>query len=200
MDQLRGIQVFWAAVALGSLAAAGVLGLSAPMASKHLAALEAGLLHQCRQALSLIEAAAKQTLASAGTPQGLSHVSAPSWLVGSEIGELLAEHRRRHPAVVARNDDIQLAAVGARRQTEIEHPQQQLGPAQPHRRVVHAGRLAHDRPCCGLGFGLMRHHRRAKRGSATPANVSGQSLQAGNAHAQGTGGCFRPCRHRCQRA
>jgi DNA-binding transcriptional LysR family regulator len=122
MDQLRGIRVFCAAVELGSLsAAADLLGLSPPMASKHLAALEArlgarllnrttrrrsataaGLAYyaQCREALNLIEAADKQTLASARTPRGILHVSAPTWLVGGEIGHLLAEHRRRFPAVV----------------------------------------------------------------------------------------------------
>jgi DNA-binding transcriptional LysR family regulator len=122
MDQLRGIQVFCAAVELGSLAAAAdLVGLSPPMASKHLAALEsrlgtrllnrttrrrsataAGLAYytQCREALDLIEAAERQTLASAKTPRGVLHVSAPTWLVGAEIGQLLAEHRLRCPAVV----------------------------------------------------------------------------------------------------
>ena len=48
----------------------------------------------------MIEAADRQTLASAKTPRGVLHVSAPTWLVGAEIGQLLAEHRRRCPAVV----------------------------------------------------------------------------------------------------
>lgn len=122
MDQLRGIRVFCAAVELGSLAAAAeLLALSPPMASKQLAALEARLgtrllnrttrqrsataagqayYTQCREALNLIDAADKQTLASAKTPRGVLHVSAPTWLVGAEIGHLLAEHRRRFPAVV----------------------------------------------------------------------------------------------------
>jgi DNA-binding transcriptional LysR family regulator len=122
MDQLRGIRVFCAAVELGSLsAAADLLALSPPMASKHLAALEArlgarllnrttrrrsataaGLAYytQCREALNLLDAAERQTLASAKTPRGVLRVSAPTWLVGTEIGHLLAEHRRRFPAVV----------------------------------------------------------------------------------------------------
>jgi DNA-binding transcriptional LysR family regulator len=122
MDQLRGIRVFCAAVELGSLAAAAdLLTLSTPMASKHLAALEArlgtrllnrttrrrsataaGLAYyaQCREALALIEAADAQMLAGAKAPRGVLRVSAPTWLVGAEIGQLLAEHRRAYPAVV----------------------------------------------------------------------------------------------------
>lgn len=122
MDQLRGIRVFCAAVELGSLAAAAdLLALSTPMASKHLAALEArlgtrllnrttrrrsataaGLAYyaRCREALALIEAADAQMLAGARTPRGVLRVSAPTWLVGAEIGQLLAEHHRGYPEVV----------------------------------------------------------------------------------------------------
>ncbi len=122
MDQLRGIRVFCASVELGSLtAAANLLGLSTPMASKYLAALEARLgtrllnrttrqrsataagqayYAQCREALALIESADAQMLASAKTPRGPLKISAPTWLAGNDIVQLLAEHRRRYPAVM----------------------------------------------------------------------------------------------------
>jgi DNA-binding transcriptional LysR family regulator len=101
MDRLTSLRVFREVVEAGSFAqAAQVLGISAPMASKHVAQLEkslgARLLHRSSRHLSLTEAgtawyeqsaraldlldAAESAIGSRDTtPRGQLKVSAPVW-------------------------------------------------------------------------------------------------------------------------
>ena len=121
MDQLRSMRLFRAVVDHGSLvAAAEVLHISTPMASKYLAALEAHLgarlIHrssrqrslteagrqyyeQCRSALDLIDAAEAQLREGTFEPSGELKVSMPVWCANAAFAELLAGHRRTFPKV-----------------------------------------------------------------------------------------------------
>ena len=61
-----------------------------------------------------------------------------------KMGEDLLDHR----LLPDRRDDLQLAAAGwAMLHVDLEHPLDQLGPAQPHRAVVRTTRLALDGRC-----------------------------------------------------
>ncbi|MDB5931221.1 MAG: LysR family transcriptional regulator [Polaromonas sp.] len=118
MADLKGIRVFREIVDSGGFAAAaGRLGMSAPMVSKHLAQLEQSLgarllnrssrrlsltqagtdyLAQCRQALDILDAAAGQ---SAAMPRGELKISAPVWCATPYFAALLADYRRSYPEV-----------------------------------------------------------------------------------------------------
>ena len=71
-----------------------------------------------------------------------------------------------HRLLKDRRNDLQLAAaVRAVLQVKIEHALEQLGPAQTHRLVMHAVRLAlGGRRGLGGSLGLLRHHLRAQLG------------------------------------
>ena len=121
MDTLVSLRVFSAVAELKSFtAAAGRLGLSAAMASKHVMHLErrlatrllnrtsrhvslteSGALYfeQARQmleALDEVEAAVGRT---AVTPKGTLRLSAPVWMANPAFAEVLADYHRRYPAV-----------------------------------------------------------------------------------------------------
>lgn len=138
MDRLTSLRVFREIVETGSFtAAAKRLGVSAPMASKHVAALEqatgARLLNrssrrlspteageayyaQCRQALEILDAADAEVGQRASTPRGLLKVSAPVWCANPRFVAALAEYHRRYPEVVVdlrlENRMVDLVAEG----------------------------------------------------------------------------------------
>ena len=138
MDRLTSLRVFREVVEAGSFAqAAQLLGLSAPMASKHVAQLEkslgARLLHRSSRHLSLTEAgtawyeqsaraldlldAAESTIGSRdATPRGQLKVSAPVWCATPRIARVLADYRAQYPEVLVdmhlANRKVDLAADG----------------------------------------------------------------------------------------
>lgn len=138
MDRLTSLRVFREVVEAGSFAqAAQVLGISAPMASKHVAQLEqslgARLLHRSSRHLSLTEAgtawyeqsaraldlldAAESAIGSRDTtPRGQLKVSAPVWCATPRIARVLADYRAQHPEVLVdmhlANRKVDLAADG----------------------------------------------------------------------------------------
>jgi DNA-binding transcriptional LysR family regulator len=138
MDRLTSLRVFVEIVEAGSFAAAARrLGVSAPMASKHVAELEqatgARLLNrssrrlsateageayyaQCRQALEILDAADEEVSQHSTTPRGLLKVSAPVWCANRHFAAGLAEYRRRYPNVVVdlrlENRMVDLVAEG----------------------------------------------------------------------------------------
>ena len=138
MDRLTSLRVFREVVEAGSFAqAAQVLGISAPMASKHVAQLEkslgARLLHRSSRHLSLTEAgtawyeqsaraldlldAAESAIGSRDTtPRGQLKVSAPVWCATPRIARVLADYRARYPEVLVdmhlANRKVDLAADG----------------------------------------------------------------------------------------
>lgn len=138
MDRLTSLRVFREVVEAGSFAqAAQVLGISAPMASKHVAQLEkslgARLLHRSSRHLSLTEAgtawyeqsaraldlldAAESAIGSRDTtPRGQLKVSAPVWCATPRIARVLADYRAQYPEVVVdmhlANRKVDLAADG----------------------------------------------------------------------------------------
>lgn len=129
MDRLTSLRLFREVVEAGSFArAAEAMGLSAPMASKHVAQLErrlgVRLLNRSSRHLSLTEAgrtwyeqssqaldlldAAEAALGSRAdaTPRGLLKVSAPVWCATPRIARLLADYRTQCPEVLV---DMHLA-------------------------------------------------------------------------------------------
>jgi DNA-binding transcriptional LysR family regulator len=139
MDRLTSLRLFREVVETGSFAqAADALGISAPMASKHVAQLEkmlgARLLHrssrhqslteagsawyeQSRRALDLLDAA-EAAIGSRvdATPRGQLKVSAPVWCATPRIAHLLADYRMACPEVLVdmhlANRKVDLAADG----------------------------------------------------------------------------------------
>jgi len=80
-----------------------------------------------------------------------------------------------------RRDDLQLAAaVRAMRLVDLEHPLEQLGPAQPHWAVIGARRLALDWRCGLRGwFGLLRLYLRAQFGVGCQNAMEANQVQSG---------------------
>jgi DNA-binding transcriptional LysR family regulator len=138
MDRLTSLRVFRDVVESGSfVAAAERLGVSAPMASKHVAQLEkslgARLLHrssrhlslteageawheQSRRALDLLDAAEAAIGQKNEAPRGQLKVSAPVWCATPRIARVLASFRERFPEVLVdmhlENRKVDLAADG----------------------------------------------------------------------------------------
>ncbi|CAN7382774.1 LysR family transcriptional regulator [Variovorax sp. LjRoot290] len=138
MDRLTSLRVFRDVVESGSfVAAAERLGVSAPMASKHVAQLEkslgARLLHrssrhlslteagqawyeQSRRALDLLDAAEAAIGQKNEAPRGQLKVSAPVWCATPRIARVLADYRERFAEVLVdmhlENRKVDLAADG----------------------------------------------------------------------------------------
>ncbi|MBO9515299.1 MAG: LysR family transcriptional regulator [Variovorax sp.] len=138
MDRLTSLRVFREVVESGSFAAAaGHLGISPPMASKHVAQLEkslgARLLHrssrhlslteagqawyeQSGRALDLLDAAEAAIGQTSAAPRGQLKVSAPVWCATPRFAQVLAGYRERYPEVVVdmhlENRKVDLAAEG----------------------------------------------------------------------------------------
>ena len=122
MDRLTGLRVFREIVETGSFSgAAERLGISAPMASKHVAQLEsqtgarllnrssrhlspteAGELYyaQCRQALDLLDAADAAIQRDSATPRGRLKLSAPDWCANPRFAQALAAYHDAYPEVI----------------------------------------------------------------------------------------------------
>lgn len=122
MDTLTSIRLFREVVEAGTFtAAADRLGMSAAMASKHIAHLErelgVRLLHrtsrhlslteagrvyheQCREALDILSAAEAAVGQQAEAPRGLLRVTAPVWCANPTFAELLLAYQRRYPQVL----------------------------------------------------------------------------------------------------
>jgi len=122
MDRLTGLRVFREIVETGSFSgAAERLGVSAPMASKHVAQLEsqtgarllnrssrhlspteAGELYyaQCRQALDILDAADAAVQRDAATPRGRLKLSAPDWCANPRFAKALADYHDAYPEVI----------------------------------------------------------------------------------------------------
>ena len=122
MDRLTGLRVFREIVETGSFSgAAERLGISAPMASKHIAQLEsqtgARLLNrssrhlsptetgevyyaQCRQALDLLDAADAAIQRDAATPRGRLKLTAPDWCANPRFARALADYHHAYPDVI----------------------------------------------------------------------------------------------------
>ncbi|MEZ2299590.1 LysR family transcriptional regulator [Variovorax sp. RCC_210] len=138
MDRMTSLRVFREVVEAGSfVAAAERLGLSPPMASKHVAQLEkslgARLLHrssrhlslteagtawyeQSRRALDLLDAAEAAIGQTHDTPRGQLKVSAPVWCATPRFARVLADYREKYPEVLVdmhlENRKVDLAADG----------------------------------------------------------------------------------------
>lgn len=138
MDRLTSLRVFREVVEARSFAAAASkLGVSAPMASKHVAQLErslgARLLHrssrhlslteagetwygQSAQALDLLDAAEASIGRKNEAPRGTLKVSAPVWCATPHFARALADYRDAYPEVLVdmrlENRTIDLAADG----------------------------------------------------------------------------------------
>jgi len=138
MDRMTSLRVFREVVESGSfVAAAERLGLSAPMASKHVAQLEkslgARLLHrssrhlslteagtawyeQSRRALDLLDAAEAAIGQTREAPRGQLKLSAPVWCATARFARVLADYRERYPEVLLdihlENRKVDLAADG----------------------------------------------------------------------------------------
>jgi len=138
MDRMTSLRVFREVVEAGSfVAAAERLGMSPPMASKHVAQLEkslgARLLHrssrhlslteagtawyeQSRRALDLLDAAEAAIGQTHDTPSGQLKVSAPVWCATPRFARMLADYRARYPEVLVdmhlENRKVDLAADG----------------------------------------------------------------------------------------
>ena len=153
MDTLISIKVFCEVVRAGSfVAAARHLGISNPMASKHLVHLErhvgARLLHRTSRKLSLTEAGqlyydkcvdALDVLDQAeavlgdrqGEPAGILRVTAPVWFANDRIARLLVQYQKQYPKVVLdlylTNSKIELAQAGMDLAIRVTHdPEPQL--------------------------------------------------------------------------
>ena len=153
MDTLLSIKVFCEVVRAGSFnAAARHLGISNPMASKHVVHLEqhvgARLLHRTSRKLSLTEAGqlyydkcidALDVLDQAeaalgdrqGEPSGVLRVTAPVWFASNRIAQLLVQYQNRYPRVVLdlylTNSKIELAEAGMDLAIRVTHdPEPQL--------------------------------------------------------------------------
>jgi len=138
MDRLTSLRVFREVVDAGSFTTAAVrLGLSAPMASKHVAQLErslgARLLNrssrhlslteageawygQSAQALDLLDAAEASIGRKNEAPRGTLKVSAPVWCATPHFAGALAAYREACPEVLVdmhlENRKVDLAADG----------------------------------------------------------------------------------------
>ncbi|WP_420824265.1 LysR substrate-binding domain-containing protein [Variovorax guangxiensis] len=138
MDRMTSLRVFREVVEAGSfVAAAGRLGMSAPMASKHVAQLEkslgARLLHrssrhlslteagtawyeQSRRALDLLDEAEAAIGQTSDVPRGQLKVSAPVWCATPRFARVLADYREKYPEVLVdmhlENRKVDLAADG----------------------------------------------------------------------------------------
>ena len=138
MDRMTSLRVFREVVEAGSfVAAAERLGMSPPMASKHVAQLEkslgARLLHrssrhqslteagtawyeQSRRALDLLDAAEAAIGQTHDMPRGQLKVSAPVWCATARFARVLADYRERFPEVLVdmhlENRKVDLAADG----------------------------------------------------------------------------------------
>lgn len=138
MDTLFSLKVFRQVVQSGGFTrAAGALGISTAMASKHVSHLEntvqAKLLHrnsrnlslteageeyyrQCSYALDTLDDAAQKAAGGTEKPQGLLRVTMPLWFAGSQICNWLAEYRERYPEVtlelILDNRHVDLIAEG----------------------------------------------------------------------------------------
>lgn len=121
MDTLTSLKVFCQIVEQGSFArAAEQLGISAPMASKHLNHLEKHLatrllyrnsrqLHlskegeayyrQCREALELLDNAAQAASLGRSKAHGHLRITAPVWCANPVFARWIAEYRAREPEV-----------------------------------------------------------------------------------------------------
>ncbi|KTT25898.1 LysR family transcriptional regulator [Pseudacidovorax intermedius] len=129
MDRLTSLRLFRGVVESGSFArAAEAMGISAPMASRHIAQLERSLgtrlLHrssrhlsltdagrswyeQSSHALDLLDSAEAALVADAdATPRGRLKVSAPVWFGTPRMAGLLADYHARCPEVLV---DLHLA-------------------------------------------------------------------------------------------
>ncbi len=153
MDTLLSIKVFCEVVRAGSfVAAARNLGLSSPMASKHVMHLEqhlgARLLHRTSRRLSLTEAGQQyydkciyamdildQAEAAvdegAAEPKGTLRVTAPVWFASDRIASLLVAYQARYPGVVLdmylTNSKVELAETGMDLAIRVTHdPEPQL--------------------------------------------------------------------------
>lgn len=122
MDRLTSLRIFREIVETGSFSgAAERLGVSAPMASKHIAQLEtqtgarllnrssrhlsptaAGELYyaQCRQALDILDAADAEVQRDAATPRGQLKITAPNWCANPRFARALADYRDAYPEVI----------------------------------------------------------------------------------------------------
>ena len=122
MDRLTGLRVFREIVETGSFSgAAERLGVSAPMASKHIAQLEsqtgvrllnrssrhlspteAGEIYyaQCRQALDILDAADAAIQQDAATPRGQLKITAPNWCASPRFVRALADYHDAYPDVI----------------------------------------------------------------------------------------------------
>lgn len=147
MDTLLSIKVFCEVVRAGSfVAAARHLGISNPMASKHVVHLEqqvgARLLHRTSRRLSLTEAGqlyydkcvdALDVLDQAeaalgdrqGEPSGVLRVTVPVWFASNRIAQLLVQYQKRYPRVVLdlhlTNSKIELAQAGMDLAIRVTH-------------------------------------------------------------------------------
>ncbi|AZG06454.1 LysR family transcriptional regulator [Pigmentiphaga sp. H8] len=122
MDTLVSMKVFRLVVEAGSFArAAGQLGISPAMASKHLAHLERSLgarllnrtsrhvspteagqvyFEQCCEALDLLDNAEATLQDSHAEPRGQLKITAPVWCANGRFAGMLACYRERYPRVV----------------------------------------------------------------------------------------------------
>src|SRR5438552_9942260 len=138
LDTLTSMKVFREVVDSGSfVAAAARLGLSAPMASKHVAHLErhlgARLLNRtsrrlsmteagsvyfehCREALDTLEMGEGALGQNVQSPRGILKITAPVWCATARFAHMLAAYRLKYPGVVVdmrlENRKIDLAAEG----------------------------------------------------------------------------------------
>jgi len=153
MDTLLSIKVFCEVVRAGSfVGAARHLGISNPMASKHVVHLEqqvgARLLHRTSRRLSLTEAGQlyydkcvnaldmlDQAEAALGDrqsePSGVLRVTAPVWFASHRIAQLLVQYQKRYPRVVLdlylTNSKIELVEAGMDLAIRVTHePEPQL--------------------------------------------------------------------------
>lgn len=153
MDTLLSIRVFCEVVRAGSfVAAARNLGISNPMASKHVMNLEAHLgarlLNRTSRKLSLTEAGQlyydksvyaidvlDQAEAALGDrveePRGVLRVTAPVWFANERIARLLVQYQQRYPQVVLdlylTNSKVELAETGMDLAIRVTHePEPQL--------------------------------------------------------------------------
>jgi DNA-binding transcriptional LysR family regulator len=122
LDTLVSMKVFRLVVEAGSFArAAGQLGISPAMASKHLAHLERSLgarllnrtsrhvspteagqvyFEQCCEALDLLDNAEATLQDSHAEPRGQLKITAPVWCANGRFAGMLACYRERYPRVV----------------------------------------------------------------------------------------------------
>lgn len=153
MDMLLSIRVFCEVVRAGSfVAAARNLGISNPMASKHVMNLEAHLgarlLNRTSRKLSLTEAGQlyydksvyavdvlDQAEAALGDrveePRGVLRVTAPVWFANDRIARLLVQYQKCYPRVVLdlylTNSKVELAETGMDLAIRVTHePEPQL--------------------------------------------------------------------------